>query len=329
MRRIRAFRTRHWILLGAALLVGAPAITTLPGCGGGSSGPQLQLFENLRIDFGNGQTGLLDLSVRGTAITGRLDVANNPAAQVRPRVVVGTPLPFTLPEGSYLITGSFDAPRSFTVTGTVVTLPANFNFTITGTVPTTSSEGSYSFTAKGQTVTGTIPALGSPTATPTGTATSTPIPNTDRITGNIITPFNSNVTAISFDLPLKSSTVRDTTPRIFSAIFEDRSGVLFRSIVFEVRPSLDLAAGQSFSLAGGASAGSISYFEAPNSNPSGGAKNWDSISGTLNITSVQGDIVNFTIANARLQARGTDAATGSFTINNVTGRARRSFGTTG
>lgn len=333
---MRKMRTKNWILLGAVLLFGAPVVTTLPGCGGSNSGSGVRIFNDLLIDLGNGQNGLLDLTINGTTLNGRLDVSNQVANPLNKGLKAENPasnqpkaLDFQLPPGAYILSGTFNPPRGFTAQGTFQNSGGQtVNFTITGQVPTTSDEGSYTFTALGQSVTGTIPRIGQSTPTPVPTATSTPVSNGDTIAGGISSVINSNVVATSFNLPLIRSTARNTAPRLFSAVFERTDVAIRRSIVFEVLPNVDLAAGQSFSLAGTGSNRILTYFEADNANPSGTAKNWDSISGTLRIDSVQGDRINFTITNARVQARGTDQATGSFTLN-ATGHARLSFGTTG
>ncbi|HEY0076395.1 MAG TPA: hypothetical protein VGB77_20015 [Abditibacteriaceae bacterium] len=327
-------RTRNWILLGAALLFGAPVITTLPGCGGGGSGSGVQLFSDLRLDLGNGQRGLLDLAVNGTTLTGRLDVSNQAANPLNKVLKAENPasnqpkaLNFQLPPGAYILSGTFNPPRGFVANGTYQNSSGqNVDFTITGQIPTTSDEGSFTFTALGQSVSGTIPRIGQNTPTPTATAT--PVTNGDTIVGNITGVVNSNVVATGFNMPLKSSRVRNTVPRLFSAVYEGTDVAIRRGITFQLAPASNLATGQSFSLAGTSTNRILSYFEADNANPSGTAKSWDSISGTLRIDSIQGDRINFTITNARLQARGSDQATGSFTIS-ATGQARVSFGTTG
>jgi hypothetical protein len=334
---MKKMRTRNWILLGAALLFGAPVVTTLPGCGGGGSGSGVQLFSDLRLDLGNGQRGLLDLAVNGTTLTGRLDVSNQAANPLNKALKAENPasnqpkaLNFQLPPGAYILSGTFNPPRGFVANGTYQNSNGqSVNFTITGQVPTTSDEGSYTFSALGQSVTGTIPRIGQNTPTPTATATATATPNPDgnTIVGNISSVVNSNVGSTAIFLPLSRSTVRNTAPRLFSAEFQHVDGPIRRTITFEIVPSANLAAGQSFSLAG-TSNNRILTYSVDTTAPGSSARNWDSISGTLRIDSIQDDRINFTITNARLQARGTDPATGSFTLN-ATGQARVSFGTTG
>ncbi len=317
-------KLRNLILLGAALMIAVPAITTLPGCGGGNSGVNTQIFNGLPLNLGNGQTATLNLNIVASALTGTLVV---PA----PLLLQGAVTPpkaiaFTIPPGTYNLTGTFTSPRGFTANGSYQDSNGlTVNFTLTGQVPTTSSEGTFTFTAAGQSVTGTIPRIGQSTPTPTATPTT----NADVITGNISGVLNSNVTTTGFNLPLKSSTARNTTPRIFSAIYEKADVAITRSISLEVIPTIDLAAGQNYSLANTAGAGSFGYFEGDTGNLSGTAKNWDSTSGNLHIDSIVGDKINFTVTNVRLQARGTDRATGSFTIATASGQARTAFGTAG
>ena len=329
---MKQMRTRSWVLLGAALLFGAPVVTTLPGCGGGS-GSGVQLFNDLPLNLGNGQNGLLDLTVNGTTLSGRLDVSNQAANALNTGLKAENPsshqpkaLSFQIPPGAYLLSGTFSPPRNFEAQGTYQNSNGqSINFTITGRVPTTSDEGSYTFAALGQSVSGTIPRIGQNTPTPTATATATPISNGDTVSGNITGALNSNVVATGFNLLLKSSTASNTAPRLFKAVYERTDVAIRRGITVEVTPPADLAAGQSFSLAGTATTRLLTYFEADNANPDATAKNWDSTSGTLRIDSIQSDRINFTITNARLQARSTGAATGSFTLN-ATGQARVSFG---
>ncbi len=313
-------KTRNIVILAAALLMAAPAITTLTGCGGGN-GVSIgnRSINNLPIAFGNGQNGQLDLGIANGAVNAVLRVFPPPPPLLgKAGKISAQALPF-IPAGTYTGTGTINSSGAFTISFDLVApVP---DITITGTVPTLSSTGGYTITVGGQSVSGTFPSLGQNTPTPTPTST------TDRITGTISGQSGANVTGATFDMPLKSSTVRNTpSPRIFSAIYEDRSGTLFRSISLEVLPTVDLAAGQNFSLAAGN--GSFSYFEAQNSNPGTTAKNWDSISGTLHIDSVQGDIVRFSIQTARLQARTGDQSSGSFTISG-SGQARTSFGGAG
>ena len=164
---MKKMKTRNLLLLGATLLFGAPVITILPGCGGGSSSSGVQLFTDLPLDLGNGQSGLLDLSINGRALTGRLDVSNQAANPLHNGLKAENPtsnrpkaLSFQLPPGAYILSGTFNPPRGFTADGTYQNSNGqSVNFTITGQVPTTSDEGSYTFSALGQSVTGTIPRI--------------------------------------------------------------------------------------------------------------------------------------------------------------------------
>ena len=316
-------KLKNLIVLGAALMVVAPAVTMLPGCGGGSgSTTNTQIFNGLPVNLGNGQSATLNLTFVGTALTGQLIV---PAPLLIKNAVAPNAIA-PIPPGTYNLTGTFAAPRGFTANGSYQDSNGlTVNFTLTGQVPTLSREGAFTFSAAGQSVTGTIPRLGQGNPTPTPT----PIALADAIAGNITNPLNSNVTATGFNLPLKSSTARNASPRLFSAIYEKADVAITRGISLEVSPNVDLAAGQNYSLAQAAGTGSFSYFEGDNGNLSGTAKNWDSISGNLRIDSIVGDKISFTVLNVVLQARGTDRATGSFNITSASGQARTSFGVAG
>lgn len=152
-------KLKNLILLGAALIIAVPAVTTLPGCGGGNSGVRAQVVNGLQVNLGNGQTGTLNLTFIGTQLTGQLIV---PAPLVlKGARVAPTAIAFTIPPGTYNLTGTFAAPRGFTAEGSYQDSDnLTVNFTLTGQVPTASSEGTFTFTAKGQSVTGTIPKLG-------------------------------------------------------------------------------------------------------------------------------------------------------------------------
>jgi hypothetical protein len=140
----------NWLCLGALLLM------ALAGCGGGNGSGTLQNFNNLRVNLGNGQTVTLNLAIRNAQVTGTMIVP----APVAARDATPRDLGFTLPPGTYQLTGEFTPPRGFTATGSYQnnsgqTVP----FTITGQVPTTSEAGSFTFTALGQSVSGTIPPI--------------------------------------------------------------------------------------------------------------------------------------------------------------------------
>ena len=162
---------RTLVILAAGLMVAAPAITTLPGCSGGGSPLSLRVINNMALALGNGQTGQLSLTVRGTGITGTLVIPTPPPSVGHPRAIA-----FTIPPGTYNLAGTFTAPLGFDVTGSFVDSGGHtVAFTVTGTLPTESATGTFTFTANGQSVSGTIPVL--PTATPTPTSAGpTPTP---------------------------------------------------------------------------------------------------------------------------------------------------------
>ena len=156
-------KLRKLVILAAGLMIAAPALTTLPGCNGGTSPLSLRVINNMAMNLGNGQSGSLNLTVRGTGVTGTLVIPTPPPSVGRPRAIA-----FQLPPGTYNLAGTFTAPLGFNVTGSFLDGGGQtVAFTITGTLPTTTEPGSFTFTSNGQTVDGTIPVL--PAATPTPT----------------------------------------------------------------------------------------------------------------------------------------------------------------
>lgn len=309
------------MLLGAALMIGAPAITSLPGCGGGGSGVNQQILNDLQIDLGNGQTAKLDLTITGTNLVGTLDV---PAPLLAKDAVTPKAINFTIPPGLYNLSGTFSPPRGFAAQGTYTDgSGATVNFTVSGQIPTTSSAGSFAFTALGQTVNGTIPPIGQATPTPSGTVTPTPTgtptatPTTTGLffNGTISLPQNSNVTTGNVNIPFQSGSLGTVEGGAFVAIFQDPATAnIKRAIQFEVTPpSGTFRVGDQVSLTG---TNGLSLFESVN-----GANNkiYDSASGILKITAIAGDDISFAVQNARLSGR-TGSGTGSFTLNG-TGKA--------
>ncbi len=165
-------------------LLAALVVPALAGCGGSSSQiasskPAAQIL-TVPIAFTSGQTGSLTMALT-TNTAGTLTIG--PAAQTQN--AVHTPvahadpivLPITLPNGTYLITGTFTPPAAFSVSGT---LPAPYGtFTITGTIPSNSQPGSFTLIAGGQKYSGIVPIpvtepLPMPTPKPTPTPTPTP-----------------------------------------------------------------------------------------------------------------------------------------------------------
>jgi hypothetical protein len=160
-------------MVGAAL-ASAPLLATLPGCGGGTDSslftppPANSQTFAVPVNFGNGQAGTLNLVATGTNTTGTLVVA--PRAPLK----ATRSFTFTLPAGTYNVSGTFTPPRDFAVTGT---FPAPIGaFSVAGSIPTTTQTGVFTVTANGQTATGTIPVIPTTGATPTPVAGATPTP---------------------------------------------------------------------------------------------------------------------------------------------------------
>lgn len=201
----------RWLLGG--LLIAMPVVLALPGCGGGNSGsnifsptptstPGTPVAQNLSapVNFGNGQTGTLNLNTQGNAATGTLVVraAGNNSIGKRS-------FNFAIPAGTYPISGSFTLPGSFSVSGD---FPAPIGaFSITGTIPTTTQTGAFTVNANGETTSGTIPALNTlPTPAPTTPGTNptpvgTPLPG---VSGQLKATFSNasiNASAAPFSGP--------------------------------------------------------------------------------------------------------------------------------
>jgi len=105
------------------------------------------------------QTGTLNITeVAGTTLRGTLVVNSSTAAQRAGGAVrSGQAIP-ELPAGTYPVTGTYNAPRGFTLTA--VLPPPVGDVVVSGNIPLGTSAGDYSITALGQTVSGTIPAAG-------------------------------------------------------------------------------------------------------------------------------------------------------------------------
>ncbi len=150
---------RSSISVGVALLLCAPLLVVLPGCGGGSSGIDVPAgaLGSAPVNFGNGQTGSLALTrIQSNGVSGILTVNPAPVAlQSRS----GRVLAFAIPPGRYPVSGTFSPPRGYALVGT---FPAPLGeFSITGNLPTTSQNGSYTISTNGQSVSGVYPRIGS------------------------------------------------------------------------------------------------------------------------------------------------------------------------
>ncbi|RYX80925.1 hypothetical protein EON83_26305 [bacterium] len=133
--------------LAGALLLCAPVMVLLPGCGGGSSAPSINNLSS-NISLSPAQSGVVTLSVRGGIATGTLLVSEASASNARQTRALGL-----LPAGSYPFSGSFASPSTFNVGGTITGVGA---FTIAGEIPRNGSDGNYTITAGGKTVNGSF-----------------------------------------------------------------------------------------------------------------------------------------------------------------------------
>lgn len=167
------------LFLGGLTLCSLPMMTMLPGCGGSDSGPNITPTPSpsnraftAPVNFGNGQSGTLNLQVQNNRANGNLIVRSRlvefggqlGAREFRSQITAGT----------YPVSGTFTDPRAFDVSGTFGQVGGGFR--ITGTVPTESENGSFNLTASGsQNANGPIPSINTqPTPAPTSNATSSP-----------------------------------------------------------------------------------------------------------------------------------------------------------
>lgn len=226
-------------LCGALLIV--PALM-LSGCGGGNSGPipmpvvettpaNVALFAP--VDFGNGQTGRLNLTRSGDTVSGNLraDFAPTMAAAKRGAQAFN----FILPAGNYPVSGSFTKPTTFSVTGSFPA-PAG-EFTIDGTLPTQTGAGSFTIHSDGQTVTGIYPAIG----------TFTPPPVVNEIRFSMVSSnFNGNSSKISADTGTFERNKTQTTDRIVANLaLGDASQ---RKVTVEISTAGTIEPGQRFKI---------------------------------------------------------------------------------
>lgn len=133
-------------LLLLPLLAGCPAAGP-----SNSQNPSTQEKSVSPVDFGNGQQGSLSLTRQGTQISGELVISNSPTAL---RV---SAFSRSLQVGSYALTGSFNPPRGFSMTGN---FPAPVGaFQVSGNFPTQTEAGDATLSAMNETVTVELPAL--------------------------------------------------------------------------------------------------------------------------------------------------------------------------
>ncbi len=204
----------------AALFAIAPIIALSGGCGGGSGGGigatptpnptatvtptamPVVLFSNSRLALGNGQTGILNATRVGNAVAGTLTVTNSANALAS--------ISFHIPPNVYNISGTFSPPRGFTFSGT---FPAPIGaFSFSGQVPTATQTGTFTLTAAGQTQSGIIPIIASPTPTPLPTTGPTTQPTTKPTTQPTTKPTTQPTTKPTTQPTTKPTTKPTTTP---------------------------------------------------------------------------------------------------------------------
>lgn len=157
-------------LLCALLLI--PSLGACAATPGNIPTQTLQQRSVSSVDFGNGQTGSLNLTRQGNQVDGELTISN-PSPTLRSQA-----LSRSLQFGSYALTGSFTPPKGFSVTGN---FPAPIGtFTVSGNFPSLTEPGSATLEANGETVSIELPALNtipspSPTS-PSPTASPSPSP---------------------------------------------------------------------------------------------------------------------------------------------------------
>jgi hypothetical protein len=124
-----------------------PASTSVPT-------PEAGAQHSAIVDFGNGQTGTLNLRVSGSTVSGGLVV--NAAGRQTNHAGHSGPHPFTsaIVAGTYPLTGTFSTPDSFFVSGRFP--DPQGEFAIIGTVPTATTRGSYTLACRGEGATGPI-----------------------------------------------------------------------------------------------------------------------------------------------------------------------------
>ena len=172
-------KTRSVALWLGLLLLIAPALFTLSGCSGGSSGPTVGngSLNGLSVAFGNGQIGELDLEPASGTVTSTLRVNPPPGSAANATDFSASAIQVMIPAGVYTGTGTIDGSGEFRVEFSPQ-VDSN-RLIISGRVPTRSQGGRYTVSIGSQAFEGTFPALSSasptPTAVPTATPTSAPV----------------------------------------------------------------------------------------------------------------------------------------------------------
>ena len=204
----------HFRIALGGLLIGTPLAALSSGCGGGNSlglptatptttstatptaTTAQATTQTSNFTLSNGQRVILVTKTTGTTITGTLQILAAGAQTATTRAVTNT-----FKVGTFQVTGTFTPPRSYSISVTDNGQPF---FSMTGLLPTATQAGSYSLTVNGQTQTGVIPALGSPTATATPKPTTGPtVSPTTPVTNGINLTFAPSNPSNFFVLPLQ------------------------------------------------------------------------------------------------------------------------------
>lgn len=273
----------------ARLALFALAATVLAGCGGSNSTstiPTANAYEGQyqsTMTLDSGKQGTLNLTVSDTgSATGTLTVAAG-------TTLTRDPFSFTV-GGSMTVSGNVDADGTFDIQGTD---PLGGDFDITGNLPADGNgTGSITVHAGGATYTSTI---GISIGTGTGSITF------------------SNVSGASI-----SGAAFPSTPYILMSTVPAGSAVLVIPSVTETTRSLGLTLASTVPVGEKRPVGEQYYGEilvGYSEGPEGSAKVWRAKSGHITIVSRTATSIEVKLENLHFEGEGSDAGTGTFTIN--------------
>lgn len=271
------------------------------------------VIQSAPIALSSGQTGTLNVSRVGNNLTGTLVV---PASVdgVKPRATTS----FTIPAGTYTVTGTFTLPLGFSLTGNFPSPIGSFN--LSGQLPTPTSQGNYTLAAAGQTFAVTLPVFTLPTTTPSPSPS--PVPSTGGGSGSIRT---SGSGAATLTLTLNGSGSGATFTSnfgAFSAGQDNGQNVLSvnlqntnsqRSFAFTIFKTGTINAGDSFNLTPTTSGNRafLAYTNAANSS------SYFAASGSITITGAT--TTGFTLSLSNVKVNAVSGATGSLTFPSGSG----------
>lgn len=301
---MQKIKFREPLLLASVLCV-VPIMALVPGCGGGSNGqglipsttPNPATTQASNMTLGNGQRAILTTTTRGTEITGTLQVL--PPA-VNPLRATTRALTYSFGVGTYQISGTFTAPRGFSITGTDGGQPL---FTMTGQLSTATLAGSYSLTVDGQTDTGVIPKVGQafPTTPPV-----TPPPTT--ITSNLTFSPSSDSNFVNAPLTTGTFTLVASANIVGGALQSDVK--IGKDGVFLAFSGISSTIG---STANFGTFGASGYIY--NYTPAGLIRNFVPESGSITLTAISQNSATFRFNNAVYAANSGNIARGKVTVN--------------